>query len=222
MPFSSIAKMGKSKRRIDSVDVLKETPGKQDRKMVQNIVLEVIKERRTVRKYRTQDVSDSDLNKILEAARYAPSAGNQQPWEFVVIRNHLNKERIAHACFDQMWIAEAPVVIVVATNILLSTSKYKDRGEKLYGVQGTAAAIENMLIAAESLGIGSAWVGSFSERAVSVLTACPDYARPCAVLTFGYSDEVSVMPPRQELKEFVHKEHFGKLEIKKEHNHEIY
>ncbi|MBU3896573.1 MAG: nitroreductase family protein [Nanoarchaeota archaeon] len=219
MPFSSIAKMGKSRKRVD---VLKETPGMQDRRMVQNTVLEVIKERRTVRKYRKQNISDSDLNKILEAARYAPSAGNQQPWEFVVIRDELNKKRISYACFDQAWIAEAPVIIVVATNTILSTSKYGHRGDKLYGVQATAAAIENMLIAAESLGIASAWIGAFSERAVSILTACPEHVRPCAVLTFGHSDEKPIVPSRQELKEFVHQEHFGKVEVKDDRNHEIF
>lgn len=219
MPFSSIAKMGKTRKRVD---VLKETPGMQDRKTVQNIVLEVIKERRTIRKYRNQDISDSEVNKILEAGRYAPSAGNQQPWEIIVIKNYDRKQKIVQACFDQAWIAEAPVIIVVAINILLSTSKYKHRGEKLYGIQGTSAAIENMLIAAESLGIGSAWIGGFSEQAISIITACPDYVRPCAVITFGYPDEEAVMPPRQELREFVHKEKFGIRECEKERNEHIY
>lgn len=219
MPFRSIARMGKTLKRKD---VLKDVSGRQSRKMVEDIVLDVIKNRRTVRQFNSKDVTNSDLIRILEAGRYAPSAGNQQPWEFIVIRNKAMKEKVAHACFDQMWIAQVPVIVIVCVNMILATSKFKERGEKLYSVQGVAAAVENMLIAAESLGISSAWVGAFSERAVSILTQCPDYVRPCTIIALGYSSEQTPVPPRQDLKEFTHNEYFGNLEIEKERNEEIY
>jgi len=223
MPFKTLARMGKSARKIEVPrDVLKNVPGRQTRKMVEDIVLDVIKNRRTVRQFNSKDVTNSDLLNILNSGRYAPSAGNQQPWEFIVIRSKPMKEKIAHACYDQMWLTQAPIILIVCTNMILATSKFKDRGERLYSVQGVAAAIENMLIAAESLGISSAWIGGFSERAISILTQCPDYIRPCAVLAFGYAAEQPPVPPRQELKEYTHSEYFGNLEIEKERNEEIY
>lgn len=219
MPFKTVAKLGKS---INRRDVLKRVPGVQTRKCVENIVLEVIKQRRTVRNFKSKDISKDDILKILEAGRYAPSAGNQQPWEFVVVRNRANREKIAHACYDQKWIAEAPVIIVVSVNNILAGSKYELRGEKLYGIQGAAAAIENMLLAAESLGIKSAWIGSFSEGAIALITQCPNYVRPCAVLCFGYSDEETITPPRQNLIEFVHEEVFGNIERERDREHEMF
>jgi len=210
MPFDSIAKLGKKR------DVLKDVPGIQTREEVKDIVLEVIRDRRTIRDFQSRQISDDILIKIIDCARYAPSAGNQQPWEFIVIKNPDSKKKLQISCFNQESVMTAPVLVVVAINMKLATSKYKERGEKLYGVQSVAAAIQNMLLAAESLGIGGAWIGAFSEKAVSVLTECPEYIRPCAILAFGYPAEEPPMPPRQPLKEFLHFERFGETYLSKE------
>jgi len=210
MPFKTVAKFGKMKR-----DVLKDVPGVQTRKEVKEIVLEVIRDRRTIRDFNSRPVPDNILMQILEAARHAPSAGNQQPWEFIIIKDPESKKRFQVACFEQECVATASVLIVAAVNMKLATAKYKERGEKLYGTQSVAAAIQNMLLAAEALGVGSAWVGAFSEKTVAVLTQCPEYIRPCAVIALGYPAEEPVMPPRQPLKEFIHFEKFGETYLTK-------
>ncbi|MQY82519.1 nitroreductase, partial [archaeon] len=74
-------------------------------------VLETIKTRRSVRKYKPQEISDEDLKEILKAAQLAPSAGNKQPWRFVVVRDSETKKRLAEVARNQMWIADAGVVV---------------------------------------------------------------------------------------------------------------
>ncbi len=210
MPFSSIAKLGRRK------DVLKDVPGIQTREEVKDITLDIIKKRRTVREFQKTRISDQNLIKILDAGRYAPSAGNNQPWEFIIIKNSESKKALCNVCYDQEFILDAPVAIVVGMNVYLSASKYRERGEKLYGIQGVSAAIENMLIAAESLGIASCWIGSFSEQAVAIMTNCPDYVRPVAIILFGYPAEDPPEPHRHKLVDIMHYEKFGETYLTKE------
>ncbi|MBU3904886.1 MAG: nitroreductase family protein [Nanoarchaeota archaeon] len=216
MPFDAIAKLGRSRKGIIRKDVLKDVPGIQTRQEVKDIVLDVIKDRRTVREFQKTAIPDNVLIKILDAGRYAPSAGNQQPWEFIVIKNSETKKMLCTACFNQEFIADPPVVVVVGMNVHVSSSKYHERGEKLYGIQAVSAAIQNMLLAAEALGIGSCWVGSFSEQAVATITQCPNYVRPAAIVLFGYPAEDPPAPHRQPLIDIMHYEKFGETYLTKE------
>jgi len=204
MPFDTISKFGKRKRKPR--DVLKEMPGLQSRQDVSDITMSVIKDRRTIRKYSTRSVSDKIITKILDAAIYAPSAGNSQPWEFIVIREQ-GRDVINQTC-SQKWVASSPVIIVVCINSKIAAANYGMRGEKLYGIQSVSAAIQNMLISAESHGLGTAWIGSFDEFGLAAGLKCPDYVRPCAVITVGWPAEKPEIPHRQTLKEFVHLEEF--------------
>ena len=93
---------------------------------------------------------------------------------------------------------------------------YGLRGKRLYNVQDCAAAIENILLSAETFGLGTCWVGAFSEMMVARMLQCPEYVRPCAIITIGYPAENPVKPHRQEMKEYVHEETFGKtIHLKK-------
>jgi len=211
MPFKTIAKFGKKK---NQVEVPTETETKIPALMEEKLNLfesvdNVIKNRRSSRSYNKREVDMELILKVLEAGRYAPSAGNYQPWEFIVVRNPEIRKYLVEACYNQNWMLDAPVFIVVCTNSRLAGAIYGERGLKLYGVQGTAAAIENMLLMAESLGLASCWVGTLSEMAVGRLLECPEYVRPCAVITLGYSSFKVKTPPRQDTQEFVHIEKFG-------------
>jgi len=211
MPFKTIAKFGKKK---NQVEVPTETEIKIPALMEEKLNLfesvdNVIKNRRSSRSYNKREVDMELILKVLEAGRYAPSAGNYQPWEFIVVRNPEIRKYLVEACYNQNWMLDAPVFIVVCTNSRLAGAIYGERGLKLYGVQGTAAAIENMLLMAESLGLASCWVGTLSEMAVGRLLECPEYVRPCAVITLGYSSFKVKTPPRQDTQEFVHIEKFG-------------
>ncbi|MEM1586389.1 MAG: nitroreductase family protein [Candidatus Bathyarchaeia archaeon] len=171
-------------------------------------IFEVIKFRRSIRSFTREDVSDEQIEKILEAARWAPSAGNLQPWEFIVIRRPDIKREVARAALNQTFIEEAPVVIVVCANEVRSGSIYGSRGVNLYCIQDTAAAIENMLLAACAIGLGACWVGAFNEEEVRRILNVPRGIRPVAIIPIGYPSERPSPPRRRPLKEIVHHETF--------------
>lgn len=202
MPFDTIRDFGKGNPKIEEVQ---EEPTTSEFETLSNI----IRKRRSVRKYLKKDVSDALIEKIFDSTRFAPSAGNYQPWEFIVVRDAEMKKNLIEAAYDQKWMSEAPVFIVACTNIRLAGAVYGERGSKLYGIQAVAAAIENLLLTAESMGLATCWVGAFSEVVVSRVLECPDYVRPCAIITLGYPAEKAKTPPRQSIKEYVHIEKFG-------------
>ena len=103
-------------------------------------VIEAIKGRRSVRSFTGDPVKEEDLQEILDAARYAPSAGNLQPLELVVVKNPEVKRRLARASLGQSFVAEAPVVIVICANVSRTARRYGRRGSELYVIQDTAAA----------------------------------------------------------------------------------
>ncbi|MCK5587893.1 MAG: nitroreductase family protein, partial [Candidatus Lokiarchaeota archaeon] len=109
-------------------------------------IQEAISKRRSIRSFRDEGVSEDAVRQIIEAGILAPSAGNCQPWEFVVIRDKMTKQKLAQAALGQRFVSQVPVVIVVCANIKRSASRYGSRGQELYCIQDTAAAIENMLL----------------------------------------------------------------------------
>jgi len=120
-------------------------------------VFEAIKGRRSVRAFTNEPVSHEEVMKLIEAARCAPSAGNIQPWEIIIVRDAEMKHGLSAAALDQTFIEEAPVVIVICANQMESSLGYGSRGVNLYCLQDTAAATQNMLLAAYALGlVGSA------------------------------------------------------------------
>ncbi|MEM2321100.1 MAG: nitroreductase family protein [Candidatus Bathyarchaeia archaeon] len=171
-------------------------------------LFETIKLRRSIRAFTKEDVSDEQIEKTLEAARWAPSAGNLQPWEFIVIRKPEVKREIARAALNQTFIEEAPVVIVVCANEARSGSVYGSRGVNLFCIQDTAAAIENMLLAACALGLGACWVGAFHEEEVRRILKVPRNVRPIAIIPIGKPAEKPSPPRRRPLREIVHYETF--------------
>ena len=109
-------------------------------------IFEAIRTRRSIRAFTREEVSDREIKEILDAARWAPSAGNIQPWIFVIIRKPEMKRRLAEAALNQHFIYEAPVVIVVCADQERSGMYYGSRGANLYCIQDTAAAIQNILL----------------------------------------------------------------------------
>lgn len=202
MPFDTVKEFGRGKPKMEEI---REEPTSSEFEILSTI----IKKRRSVRKYLKKDVSDALLEKILESTRFAPSAGNYQPWEFIIVRDADMKNNLAGAAYDQKWMTEVPVLIVACTNLRLAGAVFGERGAKLYGIQAVATAIENMLLTAESLGLATCWVGAFSEVTVARMLECPEYVRPCAIITLGYSAEEPKMPPKQSFREYVHIEKFG-------------
>ncbi|MBO3763215.1 MAG: nitroreductase family protein [Thermoproteota archaeon] len=169
-------------------------------------VIEAIKTRRSIRSYEKESISEEDLSKILEAATWAPSAGNLNPWEFVVIRDEEKKRKLSRAAFGQYFISESPVVVVVCANVTRTSSVYGERGRRLYCIQDCAAATQNLLLAAHSLSYGACWVGAFDDQEVIKLLKLPSNVIPLAIVPIGKPKERPVAPRRLPLSKVVHYE----------------
>ncbi len=167
-------------------------------------VFEAISERRSVRAYLEREVSGDLVSQLLSAAVKAPSAGNMQSWEFIIVRDPEMKRDLARAAIDQEFVASAPVVIVICANQARSAQRYGTRGAGLYCIQDCAAATQNLLLAAYSLGLGTCWVGAFDESAVSDMLRIPRNVRAVALIPIGYPAEKPDMPPRLPLGQVVH------------------
>jgi nitroreductase len=171
-------------------------------------LLEAIKGRRSMRAFKNRPVSNEDIDILIEAAQCAPSAGNIRPWEFVIVRKPEIKRRLAEAALQQSFIEEAPVVLVVCANASRSSQVYGMRGETMYCIQDTAAATQNILLTAYSLGLGTCWVGAFKEEEIREILNVPQGIRPVAIVPVGYPAESPVPRGRQPASMIVHYETF--------------
>ncbi len=164
--------------------------------------------RRSIRKYRADDVPDEVIMHAIDLARHAPSAGNLQPWEFVIVRDSQVKEKLYEASYQQAHVINAPVLIVVCAD-LHRASYYGERGETLYAIQDTAAAIQNMLLAFYASGYGTCWVGAFQENLTKETLNLPPHIRPVAIITVGKSKEEPGKRLLKPVEEIVHRERFS-------------
>lgn len=148
-------------------------------------VFEAIRARRSIRRFQPDPVSRAQIERLMEAARWAPSAGNLQPWVFVVVTSPEVRAELAAAAYGQEFVAAAPLVVGVAA-ALAATAPYGDRGRQLYCLQDTAAAVQNILLAAYEMGLGTCWVGAFDDAAVARALGLGADERPVALIPVGY------------------------------------
>lgn len=151
--------------------------------------LEAINQRRSIRKYLDKPVEFEKITTIIDAARKAPSAGNLQDWNFIIVIEKDLIRQVATYCAEQYWVQTAPAVIIVCGLPEKHEMYYGLRGKRLYNVQDCAAAIQNILLSATDLGLGTCWIGIFEEEKLRALFAIPPDVRPQAVITLGYSDD---------------------------------
>ncbi|MFO7791818.1 MAG: nitroreductase family protein [Candidatus Saliniplasma sp.] len=168
--------------------------------------IEVVKKRRSVRQFKERDIPEGDVKKILRIGHMAPSAGNLQGRDFVVVREEEEKEKLSRNAYSQAFIAEAPWVVVVCANKRRSGRKYGERGEELYSVQDATAAVQNMLLAIEDLEYASVWIGAFDEEAVSQQLQLPSHIRPVAILPIGYRAVEPDKPDKIDVEDITHHE----------------
>ena len=166
--------------------------------------IECIYGRRSVRKYKNDSISKSDITEVLNAAIQAPSAGNVQDWEFLIIQKTEVKKQLQGAALGQEFVSEAPIIIVVCSDLDRIKNAYGERGKNLYSIQDTAAAIQNLMLAACDKGIGTCWVGAFSEENVKKILDLPANIRPVAMITMGYPNDISNKSKRKNLDSVIH------------------
>lgn len=142
-------------------------------------VFRCILERRSIRSYEERQIPEEVLKRILEASRWAPSASNRQPWEFIIIRDRRLLEEISTHAIYGSFISRAPIAIAVVTN----------PATKWYVIDGSGA-VQNMALAAWEMGIGTCWIGSLEREEVKELLGIPRDLHLLTVLPFGYPAEV--------------------------------
>lgn len=174
-------------------------------------VFEAITTRASITEYTREGVDREKIARILEAARWAPSAGNMQTWEFIVVEDDEIKEKLAQYAQNQPHVREAPVVIVILTDTERAERRYGDRGKYLYAIQETAAGMQNMLLEAHNQELGAAWVGAFDEEQVRMLLHIPDRTRPVAIITIGHPAGRPEQPAKFKLSDITYMNKYGEL-----------
>ena len=167
-------------------------------------VKEAILTRRSVRKYRPEAVKDEDLEVILEAARQAPSAGNKQPWEFIIVKDQETKTKLAEIARKQMWIADAGVVIVALSKDKNDPSIYERWVER-----DVMTAVEHIVLQAWERGYGTCWIGAFTQPETKKLLDIPEAMNVICFLPVGVPDQSPEPRGRRPVEEIFHDGKYG-------------
>lgn len=167
-------------------------------------VYEAIKTRRSVRAYQDKPIPEEVLNRILEAARLAPSAGNRQDWKFIVVKDPETRKAIATASRNQQFIAEAPVVIVAVS---LNPDRIMSCEVPAYAVD-LAIAVDHITLAATAEGLGTCWIGAFSQGEMKKILNVPDKYKIVTLTPLGYPADSPRPKVRKSLEEIVCYERF--------------
>lgn len=155
--------------------------------------MKAILERRSIRKYREKSVSDEIIRELLKAGMYAPSAGNQQPWDFIVVKNKESLNKIPEFHPYSNMIKEVNAAIIVCGN--LEKENIKD-----FWVQDCSAATQNILLAAHSMDLGAVWLGVYPDddrvKGVREMFNLPNHIIPLSIIPVGYPAENKSIPDR--------------------------
>ena len=164
---------------------------------------EVVEARRSVRSYLDKEVEQEKIQKILETVNKAPSAGNLQGYEVIIVRDANRKAALRDAAYGQTVLTQVPVALVFCADHLLSSSKYGSRGYNLYAIQDATIAAAYCQLAATALGLATVWVGAFDPEAVAKAVETPEGITPVAIIPIGYAAESPEMRPRRDLNDLV-------------------
>jgi len=184
-------------------------------------VLEAIETRRSIRKYKSAPVDDKAVQAVLEAGRWAPSWANTQCWRFIVVRDSKTKAAVADTLFRGPGgfenpgitaVNTVPVLIVICAK--MGKSGCNPRGEIAtekgdWYMFDTALAVQNMVLAAHSLGLGTVIIGAFDAPAAAAVLGVPEGYSLVTLFPLGVPDEAPKARPRKELSEIVFKDKFG-------------
>ena len=161
-------------------------------------VSQAISTRRSVRAYKTQDIDEEKLNKILEAGRLAPSASNAQQWKFIVVKDPETRIRLAQAASQQAFVGEAPVIIVACA----TRQSMMSCGQPRHTVD-LSIAMSFMILEATELGLGTCWIGAFHESEVKSILGIPESVRVVAITPLGYPAMTTCPTSRKNLGDIV-------------------
>ncbi len=165
-------------------------------------IYDAIKQRRSVRAYRDEDVEPEKLLRILDAARGAPSASNRQEWRFIVVRDEATRKKLSVAAKNQQFVAQAPVVIACCA---VTDGHEMTCGQKCYPID-VAIVIDHITLLATAEGLGTCWIGAFGADQVKEILGVPEDVPVVEMLTLGYPADTPSEKTRLPLSEIVFKE----------------
>ncbi len=163
----------------------------------------VVRERRSIRKYRPDPVPGEKLDRVLEAARLAPSWANGQCWTFIAVTDPKVKRELALA--GNEWTEHAPAVVVACAD----PSKSGTKGDQSYYLLDIGIAMEHLVLAAHDQGLGTCWVGWFDESKAKKALRVPADIRVVALTPLGYADERPEPRPRKSMEQIVRRDRWG-------------
>jgi nitroreductase len=172
-------------------------------------LLTLLRERRSIRRYRADPVPDDMVERLLEAGRWAPSANNLQPWNFIVVQDEAIQEQIARLTLysgePRVQLNQSPLLIVLC-------GVERDRIYHEYLNGDVAMAALQMMLQAEAMGLGTCWVGGLDREGIGGLLRIPDPIEVVCLLTVGFPAEAPQAPSRRPLDEIVHYDLYGRSE----------
>jgi nitroreductase len=172
-------------------------------------VFETISKRKSIRSYNPTPIPISILKNVLDAARLTPSAGNAQPWHFIIIKDEDKRIRIAKGCRYGEFLAESPVIIVACGD--------KEESSRWYAID-TAIALEHLVLVATDKGLGTCWIGSFNQEDIRKILRIPEKFEVIALMALGYPRRkvdllaklLHLIRPRKKLNDIISLEVYGK------------
>ena len=204
--------------------------------MEANDFLQVLKGRRSIRSYKQEPVPDEHIHKIIEAGSWAPSSANSQPWDIVVVKDSKTKDLIQESVkrvirkikelrdfpflqtFTAHYMLEAPVQLVVCGDPrfqYVSMMNKVDEDVENFALWGSVSmSIQNMLLMAHALGLGSVVFTNFYPEEVKKSLNIPDPLKIICILPVGYPNETKIPPARRKMEEFIHIEKMDKSKIR--------
>ena len=165
-------------------------------------VFEAIKTRRSIRKYKPKSIPEDHLKQIMTAAQLAPSAGNRQPWRFILVKDPETKNKLGIAARNQTWISDAYVIVVALA--MKGPEVYERWAER-----DVMTAVEHMVLASWELGYGTCWIGAFDGDQVKGLLKVPKEMAVIVLLPIGVPEQTPEPKTRKSLEEIFHLDRWG-------------
>ena len=160
---------------------------------------EVIKNRKSIRDYEDKPIPEDKLLRVLEAARLAPSGGNRQEWKFIIVRDSQRRQKLAQAAEGQTFVGKAPVVIAA---VATQPTPMMICGVPAYAVD-LAIAVDHITLAAVDEGLGTCWIGAFSQEVARKILNIPSKYKLVALMPLGFPQEQGRPKNRKSLDEIV-------------------
>ena len=159
--------------------------------------------RRSVREYTDEDVDPDTIVRLLKVTQFAPTAGNRQAWDVIIVTDPGIKEDLYDISYQQEHLLTAPVLLVICTNYVRSMSQYGERGI-LYALEDATIAGTYLMLAAHAEGLQTCWTGSFEDDSIREVLDLPEHSRPLAIIALGHGKTPAACPEKMPLSEQLH------------------